>query len=137
MKLRVWIVIASVTIGAAACTGSPERKTVVQEKRSSDARAVTMSMENTPSPPVTGTNTVTIAVKQGDAPVDDATVTGEFFMPVMESMGKTKVPFTHASDGRYTGQGNLSMAGAWQVTVTAMRAGQTLATRTFNLTTKE
>ena len=86
---------------------------------------------------MTGTNTITIAVKDGDRPVDDAAVTGEFFMPVMESMGKTKVQFTHASDGRYTGQGNLSMAGAWQVTVTAMRGGQTLATRTFNLTTKE
>jgi hypothetical protein len=137
MKVRAWMLIVGVTLGAAACMGSPERKTVVQEKGVAGSGAVRMSMESTPAPPVTGTNTVTIAVKAGDAPVDDATVTGEFFMPVMESMGKTNVQFTHTSDGRYTGQGNLSMAGAWQVTVTAMRAGQTLATRTFNLTTKE
>ena len=137
MNVRARMLITSVALAVCACTGSPERTAAVQDKGASGSAAVTLSMENTPSPPVTGTNTVTIAVKQGDVPVDDATVMGEFFMPVMESMGKTKVQFTHAADGRYTGQGNLSMAGAWQVTVTATRGGQTLAMRTFNLTTKE
>jgi nitrogen fixation protein FixH len=78
-----------------------------------------------------------VTVEQGGAPVTDASVNGEFFMPVMESMGRTPVAFKHEGNGRYTGAGNLTMAGAWQVTVTAKRGGETLATRTFNLTTKE
>ena len=44
--------------------------------------------------------------------------------------------FAPQGGGKYSGEGVLSMAGAWQVTVTAMRGTETLATRTFNLTTK-
>lgn len=137
MRVRGWMLLVAIALCGAACKGSPERQPVVQQQSPQQAGGVTLSMASTPAPPVTGTNTVTIAVKQGGTPVDDASVTGEFFMPVMESMGKTKVQFTHTVDGRYTGQGNLSMAGAWQVTVTATRGSETLATKTFNLTTKE
>ena len=101
------------------------------------ATPVTLAMENAPNPPRTGVNTITVAVTRGGMPVTDAQVSGDFFMPVMESMGKTTVAFMHTGNGRYTGQGSLTMGGSWQVAVTARRGADVLAMRTFNLTTKE
>ena len=135
MKVRVMMAIAAVLLGAAACSKT------AGEGGSNKAAAVpgpvTLEMQSTPVPPTTGANTVTIIAKQSDgSPLNDARITGEFFMPVMESMGKTTVEFMPQGEGRYSGQGVLSMAGSWQVTVTASRQGRPLATRTFNLTTK-
>ncbi len=121
MKLVVVLALAAV-----ACSRAPQPEP-----------SVALALENAPSPPVTGTNTITITVKQSDGtPIADAVVTGELFMPVMESMGKTTVVFRPEGNGRYAGEGTLSMAGSWQIAVTAKRGGRTLATRTFNLTTK-
>jgi nitrogen fixation protein FixH len=121
-------------LGGAAC----RREAAAPPAAARESPAVTLAMESPPNPPKTGLNTVTIAVTASDgSPITDADVTGEFFMPVMESMGKTTVPFTHSGNGRYTGRGNLTMAGAWQVTVTAKRGAGARATRTFNLTTRE
>ena len=136
MKVRVMMVIAAVLIGAAACS-QQAGDAAGEPKAAIVPGPVTLEMQSTPEPPTTGANTVTIIAKQSDgSPLNDATVTGEFFMPVMESMGKTTVEFMPSGEGRYSGQGVLSMAGSWQVTVTVMRDGQTLTTRTFNLTTK-
>jgi len=119
---------------AAACSQPPQQGQAVQQR---PAAAAMLAMEPGPSPPVTGTNTITITLQESDGtPIGDAAVSGELFMPVMESMGKTVVVFRPEGSGRYVGEGALSMAGSWQITVTAKRAGQTLATRTFNLTTK-
>ena len=122
-------------LAAAGCQAS-KQGTVIEQKAGASAPVV-LAMENAPTPPVTGSNTITVVVKDSDGtPVTDATVTGELFMPVMESMGRTAVAFRPDGNGRYTGQGTLSMAGAWQIAVTAKRAGQTVGTRTFNLTTR-
>jgi nitrogen fixation protein FixH len=132
----VRFVLIAVVLAIGGCS-QPQQGQVVDTKPAARG-PVELTFASTPTPPKTGANAVTIAVKQADGtPVTDATVTGEFFMPVMESMGRTTVAFTHQGDGRYTGQGNLTMAGAWQVAVTAKRGADTLATRTFNLTTKE
>lgn len=133
-KRRRAIAVALLLV-VAGCGRSPDRAAV--EQKGAPAGTVTLSMENSPAPPVTGANTLTIVVRNGDgSPVTDAMVSGELFMPVMESMGKTTISFVSAGNGRYTGQGTLSMAGAWQIAVTAMRGGRPVATRTFNLTTK-
>jgi len=130
------VLIGLLLAGTVACTQSPDRAKVVAQKTAA-VGPVVLAMENGATPPVTGSNSITVSVKETDGmPIDDATVTGDLFMPVMESMGHTAVPFKPDGNGRYTGQGNLSMAGAWQITVTVTRAGQTLATRTFNLTTR-
>jgi hypothetical protein len=134
MKMRLMVAAASVLLAVAACS---KQEAAGAGQNAAAAGPVTLEMQNTPNPPVTGENTITIVAKQSDgSALTDATVKGEFFMPVMESMGKTTVEFTSEGGGRYTGRGVLSMAGSWQVTVTATRDGKTLATRTFNLTTK-
>jgi nitrogen fixation protein FixH len=135
MTKRRRAIAAALLLVVAACGRSSDRAAV--EQKSASAGTVTLSMENSPAPPVTGANTLTIVVRNGDGtPVTDAMVSGELFMPVMESMGKTTISFVPAGNGRYTGQGTLSMAGAWQIAVTATRGGRQVATRTFNLTTK-
>jgi hypothetical protein len=127
------ILAAALLVGGGACSRSPEHRQAVQQK---SVAAATLTMES-PVPPVTGTNTIIVILKESDgAPIGDAAVSGELFMPVMESMGRTTVVFHPEGNGRYAGEGALSMAGSWQITVTAKRAGQTLATRTFNLTTR-
>ena len=130
-----YAVLATILAAAAGCTPSADRGQ--SQAGGAAGRPVTLTMENSPNPPKTGANTVVVTVTEGGAPVTDARVSGEFFMPVMESMGKTTSEFKHEGGGRYTGQGNLSMAGSWQVTVTARRGDRTLATRTFNLTTRQ
>jgi len=127
------IVAVLLLAGAAACRQPPERGHVAEQKPG----PATLEMEAPPAPPVTGANAITVTLTGSDGmPIGDAVVSGELFMPVMESMGKSVVVFRPQGSGRYVGEGTLSMAGSWQITVTARRDGQTVATRTFNLTTK-
>ena len=127
------LVVVLLLIGGAACSRPSERGQAVDRKPG----PATLELERPPAPPVTGANTITVMLKAADGtPIGDAVVSGELFMPVMESMGKSVVVFRPEGSGRYVGAGTLSMAGSWQITVTAKRDGQTVATRTFNLTTK-
>jgi len=53
-------------------------------------------------------------------------------MPAMPSMNmperRAETRLIHVKDGLYTGVASLSMAGRWDVTVTARRKGQLVAT---------
>ena len=46
------------------------------------------------------------------------------------------VKLERAGNGRYTGSGDIQMAGAWEVTVTARRDGQEVGNRKVTLTAK-
>src|SRR5689334_8338786 len=101
-----WLVVVLLLVAAAACSRPAERGQVVERKEG----PVTLELESPPAPPVTGTNTITVLLKGGDGtPIGDAVVTGELFMPVMESMGKSVVVFRPEGSGRYVGAGTLSM----------------------------
>jgi hypothetical protein len=67
------------------------------------------------------------------APVDDATVALDPQMPSMGHGSPGSVDPTLASPGLYRGQLSLSMAGAWETTVTVRRAGAVAGTPTFAL----
>jgi hypothetical protein len=58
-------------------------------------------------------------------------------MPVMPTMGKTTTRMASEGNGEYEAISTLSMAGSWQVTVTAKKDGVTLGKKTFNLVAKE
>ncbi len=86
----------------------------------------------------TGENTFEVMVMQDGKPVNDASVSAEFYMPPMPQMKmpemRTKADLAPAGDGVYRGKGQVMMAGKWDVTVMAMRGGQELATKKLTVT---
>ncbi len=91
-----------------------------------------------PSPPHRGANVLRVSLKGQDGkPLSGAQVSVTFFMPAMPAMGmaamRTVSQLDEKSVGEYQGRVQLDTGGTWNVTVTAMRGGQTIATRTLSL----
>jgi hypothetical protein len=72
--------------------------------------------------------------------VTDVAVTAVFSMPAMPAMNmpamRSETTLTHVDGGRYRGTGQLSMAGTWNVTITATRAGEPVGRRRFSIVAK-
>jgi nitrogen fixation protein FixH len=88
-----------------------------------------------------GPNGFEVTVKGPDGkPVTDADVTVLFVMPAMPSMRmpemRSVINLKHQKDGRYVGSGQVTMAGKWDVTVTARRAGKEIASRQIPVTAR-
>lgn len=105
-----------------------------------DTQAVEVTLKTDPDPVVMGENTLEATVLQNGKPVTDATVSTEFFMAAMPSMGmpemRTKTDLTHQGNGIYRGKGQVTMAGDWDVTVTVMRDGEEIGRSKTTLTAK-
>lgn len=87
-----------------------------------------------PTPPRKGNNTVRVKLTgANETPVTGADVSVTFYMPAMPSMGMAAMTMTSklngAGNGLYQGAGVLQSGGPWQVTVSAQKNGQTLATK--------
>jgi RND family efflux transporter MFP subunit len=87
-----------------------------------------------PNPPQKGRNTVRVKLTQANgAPVDGADVSVTFYMPAMQSMGMaamtTASKLSSKGNGMYQGSTVLQSGGAWQVTISAQKSGQTVATK--------
>jgi Cu(I)/Ag(I) efflux system membrane fusion protein/cobalt-zinc-cadmium efflux system membrane fusion protein len=69
--------------------------------------------------------------------ISGAEVTVLFFMPAMPAMGMAEMRvesrLNEAGNGNYQGTGSLESGGTWQVTVTARRGGQIIASRQMSL----
>jgi nitrogen fixation protein FixH len=104
------------------------------------AQAADITFKTDPDPIKTGENTFEAMVMQNGKPVDDATVSAEFYMPAMPAMKmpemRIKTDLMPAGNGTYRGKGQVMMAGNWDVTVMAMRGGQELGTRKLTVTAK-
>ena len=90
--------------------------------------------------PAKGDNKVEAVVTQDGKPVTDATVSATFRMPAMPSMNMPEMHTTttleHQGAGRYVGNGQLSMVGTWNVTVTVSRGGAQLGSSRFTVQAK-
>jgi membrane fusion protein, copper/silver efflux system len=98
--------------------------------------AVDIAFRPATDPPKTGDNTFEVVVKDASGqPVTDADVSVQQFMPAMPTMNmpamrnETKLPPT--GGGVYRGQGQVMMAGRWDVTVTVSKGGQQLGRKQF------
>ena len=101
-------------------------------------QSANLEFSSEPSPPRKGGNA--FRVKLADAsgrPLTGAQVTVTFYMPAMPAMGmaamKTNATLTDKGNGLYEGLGELGSGGTWQVTITAQKNGQTLATKQMNV----
>ena len=99
----------------------------------------TLEYSSNPSPPRAGSNRLRVKLAGADGtPITGAQVTVTFFMPAMPAMGMAAmrtVATLHEKDaGLYEGEGEVQMAGGWQVTVLATKGGQTVAQKQFSVT---
>ncbi len=145
MSFRVRSAIQAVAGVAAALllgTACGDDKSAATEAKSAVVAGKPLEITfRTLAAPTSGNNKVEAVVKQADgAPVTDATVSVTFRMPPMPAMNMpemhTTAPLTHQGDGRYTGTGELMMAGSWNVTVNVSRAGAQLGSARFTLLAK-
>jgi nitrogen fixation protein FixH len=96
-----------------------------------------MSLAMDPAQPKFGRKTkfrVMLNQKPG-TPVNRAEVAASLVMPLMD-MGKNQFTLRPAGNGEYEGTGEFTMAGEWEVVITAKAGGNTGKT-TFNVNVVE
>jgi len=102
------------------------------------ATGVEIAMATEPAPPYRGHNLARVTIRDAShQPVTGAHVTVSFFMAAMPAMGMTAMHAGGAareiSGGVYESPVDLDSGGTWQVTITAVKDGRTLANRQFNV----
>jgi hypothetical protein len=140
IRVAVGAVVIAAAVMAVGCgSGEPEGERAPSAS-SPAVQGMDITLRTTPDPVRMGDNTLEVAVREGGKPVTDATVSTEFYMAAMPSMNmpemRSKADLTHAGNGLYRGQGQVSMAGSWDVTVTVMRGGQEIGSKKMTLTAK-
>jgi multidrug efflux pump subunit AcrA (membrane-fusion protein) len=105
---------------------------------SAKASSGTIEITTKPSPPQKGSNDVVIKVHDSSRrPITDANVSVVFFMPAMPAMGMSAMRVAAnakpAGNGIYAATVNLQSGGTWNVTVSATRAGQPIASRQLTM----
>lgn len=133
-------VIAFSLAGAVAQAQSPSTSAPPK------ARETTVTLTTRPSPPVSGANDLAVTVTAPDkTPVTGADVSVTFVMPAMPAMKmaemKNTVTLKPVSDkpedaGKYTGKGQIMMAGRWNVTVSVKVKDKEVASTKLTLTAK-
>jgi hypothetical protein len=115
----------------------PREKSAIISTQAAPGSAFIMSLAMDPAEPRLGRKTsFRVTVKQTlGRPVDGAQVEASLVMPLMD-MGKNQFALKPASNGEYEGVGEFSMAGEWEVVVTASAEGKTGKT-TFNVNVTE
>ena len=87
-----------------------------------------------PNPPQKGSNVFRVKLTGADGtPITGADVTVTFYMAAMPAMGmaamNTTTKLTDKGNGMYEGSGSLGSGGTWQVTISAQKNGQVIATK--------
>jgi Cu(I)/Ag(I) efflux system membrane fusion protein/cobalt-zinc-cadmium efflux system membrane fusion protein len=91
-----------------------------------------------PNPPQKGSNVFRVKLTGTDVtPTTGAQVTVTFYMAAMPAMGmaamNTTAKLTEKGNGLYEGNGSLGSGGTWQVTISAQKNGQVIATKQLSV----
>ncbi|HEV2276440.1 MAG TPA: efflux RND transporter periplasmic adaptor subunit [Acidobacteriaceae bacterium] len=105
-----------------------------QQSNAAPATQIEVEFHPTPDPPMKGMNTFRVVLTgPGHAPILGAEVTVSFYMAAMPAMGmaamSTSSRLNEQGNGAYEGSGSLGSGGTWQVSISAVKNGQTIATR--------
>jgi nitrogen fixation protein FixH len=140
------VVVIGFSVTAGACGKSQDAAPPAASTESTSSapatpsQAAEITFKSDPDPVKTGNNTFEVMVMQDGKPVNDATVSAEFYMAAMPAMKmpemRMKTDLAPAGNGVYRGTGQVMMAGNWDVTVMAMRGGQELGTQKLTVTAK-
>jgi len=103
-----------------------------------DRERFDISFGSAPDPPRSGMNAFEVSVRDPSGqPVTDAGVSVLFYMAPMPTMNmpamQSATTLAHRRDGVYQGDGEVMMAGRWDVTVAVERNGQPLDSRVFTV----
>ena len=98
------------------------------------AMQANIDLTSDPTPPNKGSKLFRVRLTgQGNTPITGASVTATFYMAAMPAMGMSAMnvltTLTEKGDGLYEGTAMLGSGGSWQVTITAQKNGQILATK--------
>jgi len=131
-----WLLTAS--LASVACTTSEPSTQVTAGTTTGEGMAIEFRSES--DPPTFGDNTFEVTVRKGGVAVADATVTAAFSMPAMPSMNMPEMHSTITlapqGEGRYRGNGQLSMAGTWNVVVRVSRGTEELGSQRLSIVAK-
>jgi Cu(I)/Ag(I) efflux system membrane fusion protein/cobalt-zinc-cadmium efflux system membrane fusion protein len=113
--------------GTAAAVNGPPAQSAIQVEFTTD-----------PSPARKGSNLYRVQMKNADGfPVAAAEVSVRSYMPAMPEMGMAAMNLVtrlnEKGNGLYEGQIRLDSGGTWQITVTATKNGQPLASKQLTL----
>jgi RND family efflux transporter MFP subunit len=102
------------------------------------AERIQIDFRTSPSPPRKGQNSIIVQLTGADAkPFTGAQVTATFFMPAMPAMGMAAMHATatliDGGNGSYEAPLKLDAGGTWQVTITAKRDGNVIATKQMSV----
>jgi RND family efflux transporter MFP subunit len=105
------------------------------------AQQLDMTFHSVPDPAKVGENQFEVMVKDPTGkPVDGADVSLQFFMAAMPTMNmpamRNEIALKPAGPGNYTGTGQVTMAGKWNVTVIVKQGGKELGRKKVTLTAK-
>ena len=130
------VTIALVTVGL---TATPTFAAQEQPKAATTKAAGLDIMLMQPMQPKAGDNQFEVMVKGSDGkPLVGADVSVLFVMPATASMGemRNEVKLKSSGAGKYTGMGNVMMAGKWNVTVSVKQQGKEVGQKKVALTAK-
>jgi len=91
-----------------------------------------------PNPPQKGSNVFRVKLTEANgSPTTGAQVTVTFYMAAMPAMGmaamNTTAKLNEKGNGLYEGNGSLGSGGTWQVTISAQKNGQVIATKQLSV----
>ena len=119
---RLLLCVAALLIGGALASTTSTLGAAGQD--AANPAKLDIALKTLPSP--SGQDTFEVTIKDANGkPVTDVDVSLQLTMaamPTMKSDVKTKL-----EEGKYTGTGQMSMAGAWNVTVTVKKDGKQIA----------
>ena len=129
--MAVMALVTSATSSAAAAQSTAKAKT--------GGKVDIMLMQ--PTQPKAGDNAVEVMVKGPDGkPINDADVSVLFVMPAMPAMKmaemRNEVKLKPAGDGKYTGSGNIGMAGKWSTTISVKKDAKQIGQKKLTVIAK-
>lgn len=107
--------------------------------KAAPAKKLDIVFTSSPKPTKIGENTFEVTVKDAAGqPVTDADVSVLLTMPAMPAMKmpamRNEVTLKHTAAGKYTGTGQVMMAGLWTVTVSVKQNGAEVGQKKVTLT---
>ena len=115
--------------------------TPAQAKTAASSTKVDIAFQSLPKPAKTGENTFEVTATDATRkPVTDADVSVLLVMPAMPAMKmpemRNEVKLKPTGAGKYSGTGQVMMAGTWNVTVSVKEDGKEIGQKKLTLTAK-
>ena len=124
-----------------AAPAEPNQRAGSSAAPSQSSARLDISLVSQPNPPKLGQNQFDVTVKGSDGrPITDADVSLLFIMPAMPQMNmpetRNEVKLASVGAGKYTGNGQVMMAGTWNVRVSVKQKGREIGQKKVTLTAR-